>query len=369
MKLFQLLFSVTLLTGIYSCSNKDESNGYIKGQLSNAADITVYLQSITETGEITLDSAVTNSDGEFEMSNPIKELDYYTFRTDPGNIIFLILNGGEKVELSGDADKLDATYEVSGSEDSKLIHKLKRYERILGDSLNQIYNAVRETSPEQAEMTGNQLQVFYSEKMQKFCESFVADNRASIASLSATKYLNPNKNLELMESLGQTLNKTYPGNKYVADYTGLLAEYRKLPIGSEAPEINLPDPNGKSVSLSSLRGKLVLVDFWASWCGPCRKENPFIVSIYNKYRSAGFDIYGVSLDDNAEAWKMAIQKDGLGWNQVSELKKWNSQVAKTYGVDAIPFSVLVDKEGKIIGKGLRGAELENKIREALGINS
>ena len=94
-----------------------------------------------------------------------------------------------------------------------------------------------------------------------------------------------------------------------------------------------------------------------------------IVSLFKKYNAQGFTIYGVSLDDNADAWKNAIQKDGLTWNQVSELKKWDSQVAKTYGVDAIPFSVLLDKEGKIIGKGLRGPELENKIREALGINS
>lgn len=369
MKLFRLLLSFTLLLGIYSCGQKKHEGATIKGALTNASDITVYLQSISEEGEKTLDSAQTNSDGEFEMSNPVNELDYYVFRTDPGNVIFLILQGGENIEISGDADKLDASYDVKGSEDSKLIRALRHFEKNLGDSLNRVYTDARDASPEQAEAIGNNLQAFYQQSMRTFCEKFVSDNNASLAALSATKYLDPSKNLALMETLGQNLEKSFPGNKYVSDYTGLLAELKKLPIGSEAPEITLPSPDGKTLSLSSLRGKITLVDFWASWCGPCRKDNPFIVSIYQKYKSQGFDIFGVSLDDNAEAWKLAIQKDGLVWQQVSELKKWNSQVAKTYGVESIPFSVLLDREGKIIGKGLRGAELEKKVREALGINS
>ncbi|HNQ61614.1 MAG TPA: TlpA disulfide reductase family protein [Bacteroidia bacterium] len=370
MKLFRILLSLAVLFQLSSCDNKkDDSKGAISGTLTNADQIMVYLQSISEQGEKTIDSTKTNEKGEFKMSNPVTELDYYVFRTDPGNVVFLILKGGEKVEITGDAGKLDATYTVTGSEDSKLIHKLRHFESNLGDSLNKIYQNIRSTSPEQAEATGNMLQAYYSSSMRDFCKKFAEENSGSLAALSATKYLDQRENFDIMEKLGENLSKAHPGNKYVIDYMGLLAELRKLPVGSEAPEINLPSPEGKNVSLASLKGKIVLVDFWASWCGPCRKDNPFIVSMYNKYKSKGFDIYGVSLDDNADAWKTAIQKDGLTWNHVSELKKWNSQVAKTYGVDAIPFSVLLDKDGKIIGKGLRGPDLENKIREALGINS
>ncbi len=370
MKLIRILLSLAILIQFSSCdSKKANSKGSISGTLSNADQIMVYLQSISDQGEKTLDSTKTDKDGKFEMSNPVSELDYYVFRTDPGNVVFLILKGGENVEITGDASKLDPTYNVTGSDDSKLIYSLRHFERNLGDSLSKIYNDVRSTSPEQSEATGNLLQSYYSSSMKDFSKKFAQENSSSLAALSATKYLDQREDFGTMEGLGQNLSKAFPGNKYVIDYMGLLAELRKLPVGSEAPEINLPSPEGKNVSLASLKGKVVLVDFWASWCGPCRKDNPFIVSIYKKYKAQGFDIFGVSLDDNADAWKTAIQKDGLTWNHVSELKKWNSQVAKTYGVDAIPFSVLLDRDGKIIGKGLRGPDLENKIREALGINS
>ena len=135
--------------------------------------------------------------------------------------------------------------------------------------------------------------------------------------------------------------------------------------GSAAPEINLPDPNGKNIALSSLKGKVVLIDFWASWCGPCRKEMPNVKKAYAKFKSKGFEIYGVSLDKEKQAWLDAIAQDGLTWLQVSDLQYWNCEAAKLYNVQAIPATVLVDRDGKIIAKNLRGPELEKKLQEIL----
>ncbi|MCS6896156.1 MAG: AhpC/TSA family protein [Bacteroidia bacterium] len=136
--------------------------------------------------------------------------------------------------------------------------------------------------------------------------------------------------------------------------------------GRPAPDIALPDPDGKTRRLSELRGKWVLIDFWASWCRPCRIENPNVVRLYQKYHPKGFDIFGVSLDSNKDAWIQAIKSDNLSWTHVSDLRGWQSAGAQLYRVSGIPFTVLVDPEGKIVAKGLRGPSLEAKLREIFG---
>jgi peroxiredoxin len=138
---------------------------------------------------------------------------------------------------------------------------------------------------------------------------------------------------------------------------------RKIAIGQPAPEIALPNPDGQIVKLSSMKGKYVLVDFWAKWCGPCRQENPNVVRAYNKYKDKGFTVFGVSLDRSREDWLKAIKEDGLTWTHVSDLKYWQSEAAKTYNITGIPFSVLLDPNGVIIAKNLRGAALDAKLEE------
>ena len=136
-------------------------------------------------------------------------------------------------------------------------------------------------------------------------------------------------------------------------------------VGKQAPELALPDATGKIVSLASYKGKYLLVDFWASWCGPCRLENPNVVRAYNEFKGKNFAILGVSLDSKKEAWQQAIHEDNLSWTHVSDLKFWQSDAVRTFGFDAIPYNVLIDPQGKVIAEGLRGDDLESKLKEVL----
>ncbi|MEL7119736.1 MAG: TlpA disulfide reductase family protein, partial [Bacteroidota bacterium] len=148
----------------------------------------------------------------------------------------------------------------------------------------------------------------------------------------------------------------------------LIEQQRAFMIGGVAPDFSQNTPKGEAMKLSDLRGKVVLVDFWASWCGPCRRENPNVVRLYNQYKEQGFDILGVSLDRDKSRWLGAIEKDGLTWNHVSDLKGWQNAVAKMYNVSSIPQTLLIDQEGRILAKNLRGPALEQKLAEIFSEN-
>ncbi|MBQ0015732.1 MAG: TlpA family protein disulfide reductase [Bacteroidales bacterium] len=157
----------------------------------------------------------------------------------------------------------------------------------------------------------------------------------------------------------------YADNEFVRHIDGKLKT--SVVAGMDAPDIAMKDMTGKIRKLSDLRGKIVLLDFWASWCGPCRKENPNVVSLYKKYHAQGFDIYSVSLDKSKDAWAKAIAEDGLEWeNHVSDLSGWSSTGGKTYGISSVPSTVLIGKDGKIIARNLRGGELAAKLKELFG---
>jgi thiol-disulfide isomerase/thioredoxin len=145
-----------------------------------------------------------------------------------------------------------------------------------------------------------------------------------------------------------------------------LKEARSLMVGGTAPDFSQETPEGEMLTLSELRGKVVLLDFWASWCGPCRKENPNVVRVYEKYKDQGFEILSVSLDNKKDRWLQAIEKDKMDWHHVSDLKGWQNEVAQTYDVHSIPQTILLDPDGKILARNLRGRSLEAKLAELFG---
>ncbi len=361
-KSFTLL--ICLLAIIYSCKSGFK-NGTISGKLNNFTGDYIFIQKISETGDVNIDSAKVDKEGKFSLANPAGETDFYVLRADSLNLIFLVLTSGEDAFVEGNAKSFETSYKVKGSKDSELLRQLRGYDRTLSDSLNALYSAIRNQNPIVADSIGSYLQDYYSKTMGEFARNFINHNLNSIVSLSATKFLNQQSELGLMNELGAKLTSIYPKNKYVEDYKSLLVEINKLPIGSIAPEISLNTFDGKNIKLSSLKGKVVLIDFWASWCAPCRRENPNIVAAYEKLKGNDFEIYGVSLDNNIDSWNEAISRDKISWIQVSDLQKWDSPVVKAYQIQAIPDNVLLDRDGKIIGKGLKGEDLYTKINQAI----
>lgn len=173
------------------------------------------------------------------------------------------------------------------------------------------------------------------------------------------------QNAALHKEVVTALHEKYPEHLIVKDrWNYMNSPASKVAIGAIAPDLEFPDPDGKMRKLSDLRGKVVLLDFWASWCGPCRRENPNVTRIYSQYHDKGFEVFSVSLDSDAASWKRAIEADKLVWpNHVSDLKKWQSQAAAMYGVRSIPSTFLLDKEGRIVQRDLRGADLERAVKQ------
>jgi thiol-disulfide isomerase/thioredoxin len=214
---------------------------------------------------------------------------------------------------------------------------------------------------------------------------YIDRNQNSICVIVAVGYLNPAEDIELLRKIETGLAKSVPESDYHLGVKTQLtqietqikiqeeqaaqqaAQEAQTAIGAVAPELNFKSPTGEVITLKSLRGNYVLIDFWASWCRPCRMENPNVVKMYNKYAKDGFTVYSVSLDKNPASWQKAIIDDGLIWpNHVSDLKQWQTEATKIYGFNGIPYTVLIDKEGKIIGKKLRGPALEDELKEIFG---
>ncbi len=372
---FYLAIAVLLLS---ACSDSDSgsSEGFeLKGKLGNAHGDTIFLEQMATDGMKPVDTAYLDKNGEFTMNPTITEIGFYRLKTSDRNFATFIFDTNQKVSITGDVADLGNSYNVEGSEDSKLFWEVNHasaasYKK--RDSLQKIFQAfvnVTKMDSLRIDSMSNELEKPYTQLVNEhnqYLKTFIEKNSSSFASLAAIQQLQPAEFMETFFKLDEGLFAKYPNSSYIKAFHEGVSSSKKLAIGTMAPEINMATPDEKPLALSSLKGKVVLIDFWASWCGPCRAENPNVVRAYNKYKSKGFDIYSVSLDKDMDKWKSAIIADGLIWkNHVCDFKFWQSPVVALYNFNSIPTNVLIDKEGKVLAKNLRGEELDKKLEEVL----
>jgi thiol-disulfide isomerase/thioredoxin len=371
-----LLFVTVAALG-WACGNDAESGKAgsfeLKGTLSNAAgNEMLYLEELAPSGKRVLDSTQVDAKGNFAFTHSSPTPGFYRVKVNEANFAMLVLDSTQKVTLTADIKDMGNTYKAEGSADTKIfldMNELGKDIQMRTDSLQRAFQAsmgVIQMDSTKVDSLNRVFEPIYMrmvEEHQRRISEVVAKNTSSLAALAGIQQLDPEKYMEIYKRVYDDLSGKMPGSKYLDRLKQEIDSYSKLMSGTVAPDFTFPTPEGKPLALSSFKGKIVLVDFWASWCGPCRKENPNVVRMYNKYHKKGFEILGVSLDEDKERWVAAIKKDGLVWPHVSDLKGWQSEACRLYGIDAIPFTILLDKEGKIIAKSLRGAALEQKLEE------
>ena len=380
------LFIISITTVSFSSAPKKVE---ISGIIENAAGKMLYLNAFINNAPSIIDSVVIKKNGKFKLAVNVLKPDFYTIGFSKQDYALLVLdsvNEGKVINFNADGLKIMETYSISGSKDSEIVKSLVLHLSNHSKWKTEYAKGLKdpEFTPQQKAETKRKLDSLDQNFITKR-DRFINTNYKSIAVLAAMGYLNPQTDLTLYKKIEEGLAESVPNSSYhlavktqvkqietqIESRKKEAAERERLEqlsaIGSVAPELNFADPNGEVISIESLRGNYVLIDFWASWCRPCRAENPNVVKLYNEYKNKGFTVFSVSLDRDKNRWLGAIKQDNLYWpNHVSDLKQWKSEAVKTYGFTGIPFTVLLDPDGKIIAKNLRGPALENKIKELLG---
>jgi peroxiredoxin len=372
-----LLLFLIVVSGLSACSSKSTRFNVI-GNISGMPQQTVVLEQLNANDIITIvDSEHSTADGHFELSGVAPEQGLYRIHFHPNKFILLSVDKGN-IKITGDWNTLE-NYTLAGSPAST---DLKNFVGAIRKHLSDFNTMSYVLDTLQAKGNDSMLALAKSDfqdmrlRFTQFVERYADTTAFEPNAIFAARILNPATEINYLEAFSQSLHRRFPGTKMSKDfgeYFYNVSAKQKHPAkptaslddGAMAPEVTLPAADGKMIALTSLRGKYVLLDFWASWCGPCRGENPTVVAAYEKFKDKNFTVFSVSLDNNKDAWEKAIKDDGLSWIQVSDLKGWSSAAAHTYAVQSIPANFLIDPKGKIIARNLRGDRLEETLQDVL----
>lgn len=361
-----LLIAVAALL-LISCST---NNFKIEGNIENATDQMVFLRTMQDSELVTVDSTMMKG-GKFTFKGKVEAPDIYAIDFDIQNERIILFLENSKISLTGTADDIMGST-VKGSATHDLLLEFNLLQEELSQNLMEIQYqyqaAVMEGSltPALDEQLRNEYMA-ENDRLVQSLKEFALENAHSVVSAYITltqlaNYLN----VEELEGIVSKFPKDIQASSFVKSLNEKLSVDKKTEVGQPFMDFTHPNQDGELVKFSSFTGeKYVLLDFWAGWCAPCRRENPHLVKLYDQYKDKGFDIFGVSLDRRRQEWLDAIEADGLKWPQVSDISGWENPVARMYGIQSIPANLLISPEGVIIAKNLRASELETKLAELL----
>lgn len=369
---FRIIYSAIALFILISagCSVKRENAGFsISGSLKNHKNKLLVLtleEDINRKQAREIAQIPVNEQGNFAVDFDL-EPHIYTLKFPDQKTKILAVGKGQNIVIEDDVKT--SAVKVSGSEDT---NKLEAYENFRKESLDRLVISVRneikllkakntpEDDPQLVKLSNLEIEN-YNKHKDELIEFIQKNMGTSIAVYATSIRWDGDHNLPFLESLATEFEKTHPGLAVTEKIKEKVKILKNTSIGGRADDIIMPDKNGQEAALSSLNAKYILIDFWASWCAPCRRESPELVNLYNKYNPKGFEIYGVALESEKENWLDAIASDQRIWKNVSTLREFETPAAFQYAVTSLPANFLIDSDRKIIGKNLHGEELRSTL--------
>ena len=352
---------------IASCADKNAF--HINGTLEHPGAIKkIYLMEADSAQVSVVDSVNLSEDGKFQFKHPSLFANLYKLRIG-SNVFDVIAQNGDDITFKTDMGDSTHTYTITGSQESEKIQEFNRLTNEYGAKTEKIVAEYQAKLGKLGHPSDSLMAVYRpmfmksQDEMNKAVYKFVTENEKSLAAFYAAISLDTYKYEQQLVAYADAIKDTFKGNAAVQQFVKQMMLAKPISVGHKAPEFTTMDLNGKPIKLSDYKGKYVMLDFWASWCGPCRAEMPNVVKQYSVYKNKGLNILGISLDDDKQAWQKGIGELNMTWAQASDLKKFDGPTEKLYHIEAIPANFIIDPQGNIVAKNLTGTDLEDFLKK------